>query len=153
MKNGSTLFLKALIYLIGLAVLGICVILCGVIIGGRPGMYLPILVIMLITAVPFLYALSRGLLLLRYIDLNDAFSERSVEAIRVIKYCAAIISSIYAISMPFIAYVADLDDAPGVIVIAMVFMGAPLVTSVFAAVLEKLLQNAIDLKSENDLTV
>jgi hypothetical protein len=133
MKNGSTLFLKALIILIGLAVLGVCIILCGVMIGGHPGMYIPVMLVMLATAVPFFYALYQGFKLLRWIDMNEAFAEHSVQAIRVIKYCGAIISAAYAISMPYTAYVADLDDAPGVIVIALVFMGAPLVTAVFLA--------------------
>ena len=48
---------------------------------------------------------------------------------------------------------AELDDAPGLGVIALAFVCMPLVIATFAAVLEKLLQNAIDIKSENDLTV
>lgn len=153
MQLGSTLFLKAVICLIGLAAAGICIILLGVTLSGNAGMYVPLLLGICATAVPFFYALSRGLLLLHYIDKNTAFSEQSVAAIRAIKWCATIISVFYALAMPFIAYVADKDDAPGVIVIALVFLFAPLVTAVFAAVLEKLLRSAIDIKSENDLTV
>jgi len=55
--------------------------------------------------------------------------------------------------MPYIIYVADKDDAPGAVMLGLVFIFAPLITSVFAAVLEKLLQKALDIKSENDLTV
>ena len=153
MKNGSTLFLKAVIYLIGLAILGLCIILIGVAGAGNGGMYLPVMMIMLAAALPFFYGLFNGLRLLRYIDLNNAFSEQSVHAIRNIKVSAATISAIYALSMPLIAHIADKDDAPGVILIGLVFTFAPLVTAVFAAVLEKLLQSAIDIKSENDLTV
>jgi len=153
MKYGSTLFLKAVICLIGLAVLALCVILLGVSLSGNAGMYLPILLGMCVTAVPFFFALFQGLLLLNYIDKGTAFSEQSVTAIRNIKLSAGGISICYALAMPYIAYIADKDDAPGAIVIALVFMFAPLVTAVFAAVLQMLLQNAIDLKSENDLTV
>jgi O-antigen/teichoic acid export membrane protein len=60
MKNGSTLFLKALIILIGLAVLGVCIILCGVMIGGHPGMYIPVMLVMLATAVPFFLCVVSG---------------------------------------------------------------------------------------------
>ncbi|MGO4375941.1 DUF2975 domain-containing protein, partial [Paenibacillus sp. MCAF20] len=45
------------------------------------------------------------------------------------------------------------DDAPGIILVGMVLIFASLVIAVFAAVLQKLLKEAIDIKSENDLTV
>ncbi|MBP9771700.1 MAG: DUF2975 domain-containing protein [Candidatus Pacebacteria bacterium] len=153
MKQGSTFFLKSIIYLIGLAVLGLCVILLGVSVSGNGGLYLPVLINMLITAVPFFIALYQGLLLLTYIEKDTAFSDLSVQAIRNIKHCAFTISVLYAIGMPFLIYAADKDDAPGAIIIGLVCIFAPLITSVFAAVLEKLLRNALALKSENDLTV
>ncbi len=133
--------------------LGLCVIFLGVSISGNAGMALPILLIALVAAVPFFYALQQGLLLLSYIDTNTAFSEKSVRAIKNIKNCAFSISVIYGAAMPYFIYVADKDDAPGVPLIALVLIFAPLVVSVFAAVLEKLLQSAIDIRSEYDLTV
>lgn len=153
MKQGSTLFLKVIIYLMGLAVLGLCVTIIGVSISGNAGMYLPVMIVALIAAVPFFYGLYQGLFLLQYIDKNTAFSEMSVQAIKNIKYSAFAISVIYAAGMPYIVYVADKDDAPGAVALGLVFVFAPLVVSVFAAVLEKLLRQAIDIKSENDLTV
>ena len=153
MKQGSTLLLRIVIYLLGLAVLGICIIIAGVSISGNAGMYLPVVLIAGVAAIPFLYALYQGVLLLRYIDKNTAFSELSVKAIKNIKYCAFTISVLYAAAMPYIIYVADKDDAPGAVMLGLVFIFAPLVTCVFAAVLEKLLKKALDIKSENDLTV
>src|SRR3989344_1514970 len=153
MKHGSTLFLKSVMYLIGLAILGLCVILLGVSISGNAGMFLPVTLIMLLAALPFFFGLYQGLLLLRYIEKGTAFSQLSVKAIQNIKYCAFAISVLYAAGMPYIIYVADKDDAPGAVMMGLVFIFAPLVTCVFAAVLEKLLRNAIDIKAENDLTV
>ena len=155
MKHTSTLFLKGVIYLMGLAVLGLCVILVGNIFGGdgTEGMFLPVMFVMLIAAIPFFFALYQGLLLLGYIDKNIAFSELSVRALKNIKHCAFTISVLYAAGMPYIIYVADKDDAPGVVLMGLVFIFAPLVTCVFAAVLQKLLQNGMEIKSENDLTV
>ena len=153
MKQGSTLFLKVVIYMIGFAVLALCVIIGGVTVSGNAGMYLPLMLGILITAIPFFFSLYQGLLLLRYIDQNSAFSNQSVKAIENIKYCAFTISVLYAAGMPFIIRVADKDDAPGAVVIGLVILFAFIVTAVFAAVLQKLLQNAIDIKSENDLTV
>ena len=153
MKKSSTILLRVVIYLIGLAVAGLYIILLGVSISGNAGMFLPLMLSMLVTAVPFFYALYQGLLLLSYIDKNSAFSELSVKAIKKIKYSAGVISVLYALMMPYIIYVSDKDDAPGGVVIGLVFIFAPFVIAVFAAVLERLLQNAIDIKSENDLTV
>ena len=153
MKHGATLFLKTVIYLLGFAVLGLCIIIAGVTLSGNAGMYLPVMLIMAVAALPFLYALYQGLLLLRYIDQNTAFSDLSVTAIKNIKYCAFAISVLYAAGMPYIVYVADKDDAPGAVFMGLVFIFATLITGVFAAVLEKLLQNALDIQSENDLTV
>ena len=45
------------------------------------------------------------------------------------------------------------DDAPGIIIIGMIMIFASMVIAVFAAVLQRLLKDAIDIKSENDLTV
>ena len=153
MKQGSTLFLKSVIYLFGLAVLGLCLILGGGSISGNAGMFLPVMLVMLTAAIPFFFGLYQGLLLLSYIEKGTAFSELSVKAIQNIKYYAFTISVLYALGMPYIIYVADKDDAPGAVAIGLIFIFAPLITSVFAAVLEKLLQNAIDIKKENDLTV
>lgn len=55
--------------------------------------------------------------------------------------------------MPVFYLMAEIDDAPGIIVIGLVIIFASMVIAVFAAVLQKLLKEAIDIKSENDLTV
>lgn len=156
MKNGSTLFLRAVIIMIGAIVLAMCVLGLPLLIkselGGDfdygfifLGMYLP--------AVPFFFALHQGLKLLGYIDKNEAFSSDSVKALKNIKYCSLTISGLYATGMPYIFYVADRDDAPGAAAIGFVIIGASFVVGVFAALLQKLFQNAVDIKSENDLTV
>ncbi len=152
-KKGSTLFLRAVIYLFGLIVLAVCIIIVGTIYGRDPGIFLPLLLGILTTAVPFFFALHQGLLLLRYIDKNTAFSLHSVKAIKNIKHAALAISVLYALGMPYIVYLADKDDAPGAVLFGLVLMFAPLVVSVFAAVLEKLLHSALEIQAENDLTV
>lgn len=153
MNFDSTMFLRMVIYCIGLAALGVCVIIAGVTLSGNAGIFWPVSTLMFVSAAPFFYALYNGLLLLRYIDQKLAFSELSTKAIRTIKYCAFSISVLYAAGMPLIISVAHKDDAPGVVLLGLIFIFATLIVGVFAAVLERLLQNAIDIKSENDLTV
>lgn len=105
------------------------------------------------TAIPFYYALYQAFKLLSYIDKNNAFSELSVSALKNIKYCAMTISVLYVLGMPLFYLIAERDDAPGFIIIGMIMILASMVIAVFAAVLQRLLQDAIDIKSENDLTV
>lgn len=154
MNRGSTMFLRLVILCIGLVVLGLCVFaLPAGIRTDNVGGYKHILLGLYVTAVPFYVALHQALKLLGLIDKNEAFSESSIRTLKHIKYCALIISGLFAAGMPYVFHVADMDDAPGVVAIALVIIGASFVIATFAAVLQKLLQNAADIKSENDLTV
>jgi hypothetical protein len=154
MNRGSTNFLRLVIFLIGTGVLALCLFVLPRVIGSIDlGGYDPILLGMYVPAIPFFVALYQALRLLSYIDKNKAFSSLSVTALKNIKYCALAISALYAAGMPYIFYVADKDDAPGVVAIGLVIIFASFVIAVFAAVLQRLLQNAIAIKSENDLTV
>lgn len=150
----STVLLRGIVILIGIFVLGLCFFVLPLgIMNDRTGMYGPILAGLYIPAVPFFYALFQALKLLDNIDNNQAFTALSVQAFKRIKYCAGIISGIFAAGSPYVYYVADKDDAPGVLLVALVIVGASFVIATFSAVMQKLVQNAVDIKAENDLTV
>lgn len=154
MKQASTLFLRSAVFVIGLIVLAICVFtLPAGISSDETGDYRPILAGLYVAAIPFFVALYQTLKLLQYIDKNEAFSNLSVKALQVIKYCALVISGLFVAGLPYIYHVADKDDAPGVVAIALVITFASFVIATFAAILQKLVQNAMDIKNENDLTV
>lgn len=160
MERGTTLFLKAALVLIGVPVLALCIFAVPKIAEFAAELYpdyafLKILVLMDLyaTALPFYFALYQSFKLLSYIDENQAFSDRSVLALKRIKYCAFLFGGLYTVGMPLFYLMAEKDDAPGIIVIGMVLIFAALIIAFFAAVLQKLLKEAIDIKSENDLTV
>lgn len=154
MTYGSTLFLKGVITLIGSAALVLCIVIFRAAIQPEAaGDYRPILLSMCVSAIPFFIALYQTIQLLRFIDKNSAFSHASVRALQVIKYAAISISALYTLGMPYIFIVADRDDAPGVILIGLVIILASFAVAVFAAVLQSLLHHAIDIKTENELTV
>jgi hypothetical protein len=160
MRQGSTIFLRAAVFLMGIAAIMLCIGILPEINQGwaleQPELaYLkyPIMAVLLSTTIPFFIALYQTLKLLQYVDKNKAFSELSIKALQRIKYCAFVFGGLYGLGMPLIYHIGDKEDAPGLIVIGMVMTFAPIVIAVFAAVLQKLLQNAIDIKSENDLTV
>lgn len=158
MERGSSLFLKAAVILMALPVLvgagfAIYFLLRNPFNPEYAMILYPIVIGVLLTVIPFIFALYQSFKLLNYIDGKKAFSDLSVKALKKIKFAAFSISLIYAIILPFIYTVAEIDDAPGIILMGMVPIFAALVVGVFAAVLQKLLNEAINIKSENDLTV
>lgn len=160
MERGTTLFLKLVVFLIGIPILALCIFVVPEIGNYAAELYpniAPMKYLVLIdlyaTAIPFYFALYQAFKLLGYIDKNKAFSELSVTALKNIKYCAITISTLYVLGMPLFVLMGDRDDAPGVVALGLVMIFASMVIAVFAAVLQKLLKNAIDIKSENDLTV
>jgi hypothetical protein len=156
MKQVSTLFLKGVILVITLLVLAFCLIALPTAIRGEltgDFDYAPLLFGLYLPAFPFLFALFQAFKLLGNIDNNIAFSENSIKSIKYIKYSSLLISALFTAGMPYIFYLAQLDDAPGVAAIGFIIIGASFVVAVFAAVLQKLIQTGLALKSENDLTV
>ncbi|MDF2948430.1 MAG: hypothetical protein K0R07_444 [Sedimentibacter sp.] len=156
----ETIFLKLSVFFIGIIVLAICLFVLPLIARDAAESSLKmayvlysILLVMYVTAIPFFIALYQAFKLLIYIDANNAFSELSVNALKNIKKCATTISLLYVLSMPLFYIVGEVDDAPGAILIGIIFIFAPMVIAVFAAVLQRLLKNAIDIKDDNDLTI
>ncbi|AIQ40906.1 DUF2975 domain-containing protein [Paenibacillus sp. FSL R7-0297] len=159
-KPGSTTFLKAVIILFGMAALALCVFVVPEIAEFAAELYPEhayiqalVMIDLYGAALPFYIALYQAFKLLGYIDQNKAFSDASVQVLKNIKRCAVAISSMFVLGMPLFYLMAERDDAPGIIVIGMIIILASMVIAVFAAVLQKLLNEAIELKSENDLTV
>jgi hypothetical protein len=159
MKPYSTIFLKIAVILIGIPVLALCIFWLPNLLMKTSELkpeyasFRYVLIGVYISALPFFFALYQALKLLRYIDKNKAFSELSVKALKYIKYCANTISIIYVVLIPLVFAIADADDAPGLLGIPLIIVFASIAVAVFAAVLQRLLQDAIDIKSENDLTV
>ncbi|HDR8180714.1 TPA: DUF2975 domain-containing protein [Bacillus thuringiensis] len=160
MKQGSTLFLKTAIILIGIPVFALCIFLIPNIGNYAADLYPDIayikylvLINLYATVIPFYFALYQAFKLVSYIDKGNAFSKLSVRALKKIKQCAITICVLYVVGMPLFYLVAERDDAPGIIIIGMILIFASMVIAVFAAVLQRLLKDAIDIKSENDLTV
>lgn len=158
MKKGTTIFLKLAVILMGLPVLVLSIV--GLIeLLRNPAnedyayMLYPIVIGIYLSSLPYYFALYQSFKLLSFIDKGQAFSELSVFALRKIKYCGVIISILFMVLLPFVFMVAELDDAPGLIIVGMLPVFTAMVVGVFAAVLERLLKEAIDIKSLNDLTV
>ena len=133
MKRGTTVFLKIAVFLIGITVLALCIFWLPWLANDTAEMFpefaflqYPVLIGLYVTVIPFFLALYQALKLLNYIENNNAFSELSVKVLKYIKYCA---------------------------IIGLTIIFTSVVIAVFTAVLQKLLKNVLDIKSENDFTV
>jgi len=158
MKRYSTIFLKIAVILIGLPVLALCIyglirLVDDPINPEYASILYPIIIGLYVSAIPFYFALYKAFTLLNYIDQNKAFSQDSVDALISIKRCAFAVGILYIVILPFVYMLADKDDAPSLIIIGSAPIFVSMVIAVFAAVLQRLLQDAIDIKTENDLTV
>ena len=159
MKRTSTLFLQAVIVLIGLVALAILIRMP--LTEGRAtnldlfSIYFdPLILYVYASSIAFFVALYKAFKLLGYIGQNKVFSSHSVKALKSIKYCAIILGILIVAAGVFIRIFHHKDDDPaGFIAICMVMTFATAVVATAAAIVEKILQNAIDMKSENDLTI
>jgi hypothetical protein len=89
---------------------------------------------------------------LGYIRQNGAFSQATVKALRTIKFCAIAIIGFVAVSVIFFKFSGP-DDRPAGVFMRILIAFPSIVVATTAAIFERILQNAVDTKSENDLTV
>ena len=158
MNRGSILFLKAVLVLIGIGALAL--MLWEPHLEGRNAhatlfeIYFkdPFLAYAYLSSIPFFVALYQALKVLGYIGENKAFSQATVKALRTIKFCAIAIIGFVAVGEIFIM-LGNSDDRAGGVFIGILITFGSVVIATAAAMFERILQNAVDIKSENDLTV
>ena len=159
MKKSSTIFLQVVIVLIGIVALAI-MIRFPLTEGRAANLDLfsiyadPFLVYGYLASIAFFVALYQAFKLLGYIGQNKVFSLNSVGALRTIKYCAIVLSILIVMAALYIMiFHAKGDDPAGFIAMCIVTTFISIVIATAAAVFERTLQNAVDIKSENDLIV
>jgi cytochrome bd-type quinol oxidase subunit 2 len=158
MKRGSTIFLQVVIVLIGIGALAL--MLWEPHIEGRNAhatpfeIYFkdPFLAYASMASIPFFVALYQAFKVLGYAGENKVFSHAAVKALRTIKYCAIAIIGFVVIAEIFIM-LGNSDDRAGGVFMGILITFGSIVIAAAAAMFERVLQNAVDLKSENDLTV
>ena len=90
--------------------------------------------------------------MLGYAGQNKVFSQAAANALRTIKLCAIAIIGFVAVGEIFIM-MGDSDDRAGGVFMGVLITVGSIVIATAAATFERILQNAVDMKSENDLTV
>ena len=159
MRRSSIILLRVVVVLIGIGVLAF--MLWEPTIEGRNvdvtflQIYFndPFLVYVYTASIAFFIGLYQAFKLLGHVGRNEVFSERSVKALRTIKYCATTIVAFVVGAEAYLFIVRPGDDIAGGVFVGLLMIFTSGTVAIVARVFEKLLQNAVDMKSENDLTV
>jgi|SRR5215813_3369933 len=157
MKRASTIFLQVVILLFGVGILAW--LLWEPHVEGVNAhatffkVYLdPFIAFIYVGSIPFFVAIYQAVKLLEYVGRDEVFSERSVRALRIIKYCSLAIIGFVAVSVIFMIG-GDREDRPPGVFLRLLITFPSIIVATAAAILERILQNAVDIKTENDLTI
>src|SRR4051794_15475087 len=159
MKRSSTIFLQVVVVLIGIGALAL--LLWEPQVEGVNAhatnfeIYFkdPFLALVYLGSIPFFVALYQAFKLLGYAGRNKVFSPAAVKALRTIKYCALAIIGFVVVEEFFIMLNHGDDDAAGGVFMGVLISFGSIVVATAAAMFERVLQDAVEMKSENDLTV
>lgn len=159
MKRISTVFLQIVIVLTGIMALAILLWFPST--EGRAvnlnlfSIYFdPFILYGYAASIAFFVGLYKTFKLLGYIGKNKVFSSNAVKALKSIKHCAIVLSILIVFAGIYIKlFHHKQDDPAGFLAICIVTTFITIVFVTIMAIFEKLLQNAIDMKSENDLTI
>jgi membrane protease YdiL (CAAX protease family) len=158
MKINKTLFLK-----ITICILAILTLLLGIfwlphilnLLGSNNTVYIelkkPIIILVYATIIPFFIVLKKAFKLLQYIEKGIVFSNKSVDFLKAIKYSGLIIGIIYSIGLVIFLINSKMGLTGYIIIAILIFASVNI--SVFASVMEEILENGYEIKSENDLTI
>lgn len=113
----------------------------------------PFLLLVYIGSIPFFVALYQAFKVLGYAGKNTIFSPAAVKGLRNIKNCAIAIIGFVAAEEAFILLTHGDDDAAGGVFMGILITFGSIVIAAAAAMFERVLQNAVNMKAENDLTV
>jgi hypothetical protein len=159
MKRTSILFLRAVLVLIGMVALFI--LIRFPLTEGRAvnldlfSIYLdPFILYGYVSSIAFFVALYKAFKLLGNIAQDKLFTLNSIRTLRSIKYCAILLSILILIAgLSIVIFHNPEDDAAGFLSMCIITIFISITVAIALAVLEKILRNAVDMKSENDLTI
>jgi hypothetical protein len=158
MNRGASVFLRVVLVLFGIGALAL--LLWEPHLEGRNAnatvfeIYFkdPFLAYVYFASIAFFAGLFQAFKVLGYAGRNQEFSPAAVRSVRTMKYCAIALVGFVAIAEAIIMF-SPSDDRAGGVVIGLVIFFAAIVVATATVLLERALQNGVDLKSENDLTV
>lgn len=158
MKKSSTLFLKLILFVVAIVTLFFALLFPQAE-GRASGLDLfsiyadPLIIFVYLALVPFFSGLFQAFKLLNLIDANKAFSKNAVTSLKNIKLASMSLIGFILLAIAYIRIFVKGDDSAGPTMLGIIMSLAFATIAVAANIFQKLFQNAIDLKSENDLTI
>jgi hypothetical protein len=157
-KRGSTTFLKIIIILVEIAVLAVCIYFLPESARRdaieRPGDYslYPLLVCAYGISITFSVALYQIFKLLTYIEKNNAFSEFSLQSLKVIKKCTFTVIFFIFLAIVYLRVLVEFtgDDAAGPISLGLMGILATSIIAAIVDVLQKPIKNFLDTQPKNN---
>ncbi|MBT2741022.1 DUF2975 domain-containing protein [Bacillus sp. ISL-77] len=151
-KRGSTTFLKVIIFLAGIAVLALCICLPEIAIKDakvHPDtayFLIPFLVCAYGFCITFSVALYQAFKLLTYIEKNNAFSELSLNSLKVIKKCVFTVIFFIVLGIVILKVLSKVtgDDAAGPISLSLMGILATSIIAAIVDVLQKPIKNFLE---------
>ena len=157
-KPGSTTFLKIIIILVEIAVLAVCIYFLPESARRdaieRPGDYslYPLLVCAYGISITFSVALYQIFKLLTYIEKKNAFSEFSLQSLKVIKKCTFTVIFFIFLAIVYLRVLVEFtgDDAAGPISLGLMGILATSIIAAIVDVLQKPIKNFLDTQPKNN---
>ncbi|QWB99404.1 DUF2975 domain-containing protein [Mycoplasmatota bacterium] len=148
MKKYYIYFLKTTTLLASLPVLFLCLYYFPILFveGSKSdSVYVPYLFMIMISfylmAVPYFMSLIETFKLLINTNKNEFLSQLSIQSLNKIKYMAFCISIIFMIDLPVIYFIANMDDAPGLILFGGFFVLLSLTIGVFSGLIKNIIKD------------
>lgn len=115
----------------------------------------PFVGIVYLGSVPFFISLYYAWKFLGYIKQDNVFSLQTIRALQIIQSCSFTTTGIIIAVLVYIRLIAleSNDDPAGVMALGALASFVSIIIGVAIAVLKRMIQKVLDIKSENDLTV
>lgn len=113
----------------------------------------PFLMIVYAGSIPFFIGLYQVVKILGYVAENNIFSQAALKAVRAVRHCAFTVIGFVAVEEFIIMLTHGDDDAAGGFMMGVFITLGSAIVATTAIVCERILRNAVEIKSENDLTI
>ena len=150
MKNGKVLFLKSALFVLFVPVVVFYIAMTPVVIrnltegmNGYDWTMFGIVTTLYLSSVVYAYVLIQGFRLLIQVEKKEVFTKPTLRYLVRVRVASIVVSGMYLVSLPWYFLWAQADDVPGVGLMALILLFAPLVFSVLVRVLEEQVEEAM----------
>ncbi|MBN2504055.1 MAG: DUF2975 domain-containing protein [Bacilli bacterium] len=106
-------------------------------------MLYPIVIAIYLGSLPYYFGLYKSFVLLCQISNNETYSEKSIQALKSIRYSATVISVMFLICLPYAYVIADKTDAPGIMAIALFVTGLSIAVTFSAGLFQLVIRDTM----------